>query len=179
NMYSNKLYASKEYNRCEKHKKKKCRCDYNNVEHVCNVCDEECPVRTMTRFLGPFEYGNFRELGDNRRLKRIRDDDITFKELILNPKDMPTTWFQNAKGALMIENARKKYLKLDRGHRFWHPLVFYFYGPGGSGKTGLVQELFGEEYYEKSKKMRSGSSWWNDYEGEDIVFLDEFYMKIE
>ncbi|CAG8832124.1 14309_t:CDS:2, partial [Cetraspora pellucida] len=28
-------------------------------------------------------------------------------------------------------------------------------------------------------KMRSGSSWWNGYEGQDILFLDEFYTKID
>ncbi|CAG8809278.1 16463_t:CDS:2, partial [Gigaspora rosea] len=63
--------------------------------------------------------------------------------------------------------------------RFWRPVTFYLFGPGGSGKTGLVQELFSNELYDKPKKQRSGSNWWNGYEGQEIVLIDEFYTKIE
>ncbi|CAG8500961.1 15412_t:CDS:2 [Dentiscutata heterogama] len=73
-----------------------------------------------------------------------------------------------------LEKERKKKVQ-----RFWRPMVFYLFGPGGSGKSGLVQELFKDEFYDKHQKQRSGSNWWNEYDGQEIVFLDEFYTKIE
>ncbi|CAG8629263.1 16596_t:CDS:2, partial [Dentiscutata heterogama] len=49
---------------------------------------------------------------------------------------------------------------------------------GGSGKTSLVSKLFNGEYFEKQKKQCSGSNFWNGYKGQEIVFFDEFYTKI-
>ncbi|RIB02224.1 hypothetical protein C2G38_2228410 [Gigaspora rosea] len=57
--------------------------------------------------------------------------------------------------------------------------TFYLFGPGGSGKTELVQKLFSDELYNKPKKQQSGSNWWNGYKGQEIVLIDEFYTKID
>ena len=59
--------------------------------------------------------------------------------------------------------------------RFWMPVVIYIYGPGGSGKSGLVQQLFRNQLYIKPKKQQNGSNWWNGYNKQDIIFLDEWY----
>ncbi|CAG8746741.1 10297_t:CDS:2, partial [Gigaspora rosea] len=42
--------------------------------------------------------------------------------------------------------------KKKETHRFWHPVTFYLFGPEGSRKTGL---------------------------GQEIVLIDEFYTKID
>ncbi|CAG8727851.1 3606_t:CDS:2, partial [Cetraspora pellucida] len=68
--------------------------------------------------------------------------------------------------------------KKENINRFWKPLVFYFYGPSKSGKTGLIYELFREELYEKQEKSKNGYDWWNGYESQDIVLLDDCDMKI-
>ncbi|RHZ88756.1 hypothetical protein Glove_21g279 [Diversispora epigaea] len=67
--------------------------------------------------------------------------------------------------------------KLKREH-FWRPVIFYFYGEGGSGKTGLVNKLFSNELYSKPDNQKAGKNYWNDYNGKDNVLLDEFYTKI-
>ncbi|CAG8479663.1 9935_t:CDS:1, partial [Scutellospora calospora] len=48
---SNIEYVSKLYNHCEKHKKK-CRCDYFDLNHICEVCNDNCLVRTRARRTG-------------------------------------------------------------------------------------------------------------------------------
>ncbi|RIB11108.1 hypothetical protein C2G38_2042943 [Gigaspora rosea] len=91
-------------------------------------------------------------------------------------------------GAIPLEvfkyNVEKIYEDLQQEkkketYRFWRLVIFYLFGPGGSGKTGLVQELFSDELSDKPKKQQSGSNWWNGYEDQEIVLIDEFYTKID
>ncbi|RIB10268.1 hypothetical protein C2G38_2146161 [Gigaspora rosea] len=82
-----------------------------------------------------------------------------------------------------IYNDLQKEKKKEKGDRFWRPLTFYLYGPGGAGKSGLVQAIFsckkGELYDEKPKKNKEIISGKGGYYGQDVVLLDEFYTKID
>ncbi|CAG8434439.1 5238_t:CDS:2 [Scutellospora calospora] len=78
----------------------------------------------------------------------------------------------------IYRNVREEKMNL-RSDRFWHPFTVYIYGPGGSGKTGFIKALFRDELYDKPKKKRNSSNWWNKYKGQKIVLLDEFYTKID
>ncbi|HEY6535382.1 MAG TPA: hypothetical protein VIY08_06230, partial [Candidatus Nitrosocosmicus sp.] len=73
----------------------------------------------------------------------------------------------------------KKNKPIWKENRWWRPVTFYFYGPGDSGKSGIVTELFRHELYDKPKKQKRGSNWWNGYKGQEIILLDEIYTKIE
>ncbi|CAG8754220.1 12489_t:CDS:2 [Cetraspora pellucida] len=57
-------------------------------------------------------------------------------------------------------------------------VVFYFYEPGGSGKSGLVTELFGNELYKKLEIIKSEPDYWDGYNGQDIILFDECDTKI-
>ncbi|CAG8830099.1 1384_t:CDS:1, partial [Cetraspora pellucida] len=119
-------------------------------------------------------------LEDLKRVENIRKENMSYEEIIMNAgTKAPLSWHQTPNGFEKIRKDMKYFRKLKRGGRFWRPVVFYLYGPGGSRKSGLVTELFGNELFDKQEKMRSGSSWWNGYEGQDILFLDEFYTKID
>ncbi|CAG8756655.1 12226_t:CDS:2, partial [Cetraspora pellucida] len=114
------------------------------------------------------------------KIKKIRDEKISYKEIVMNSqKYMPSTWIQSPQGYHKVERDREYFINEERGGRFWFPIVFYFYSPGGSRKSELVNELFGDKLYDKPEKRRSGSNWWNGFEGQDILFLDEFYTKID
>ncbi|CAG8610273.1 13068_t:CDS:2, partial [Cetraspora pellucida] len=151
---SNIYYAKKKHNKCESHKKNGCKCHYKeDKNYICEVCTSKCPERTISRIedlpssVGPFEFGNFRNLVRKRnefliedmiRIKRIRDEGITYEEIILNPeKYAPLTWLQAPSGYEKMQKDKKALKKRLKGGRFWRPVVFYLYGPGGSGKSGL------------------------------------------
>ncbi|CAG8449277.1 8821_t:CDS:2 [Cetraspora pellucida] len=197
---SNIYYATKLYNKCEKHKKNGCKCHYSEIEdYRCEICNDKCPIKTKSKIdgisnlVGPFKFGSFqmsnlemiREknkmmLEDMKRLEKIRDEMIPYEEIVMNPKKYASLgWMQTPNGYLQMEKDRKRIKKEKRGGRFWRPVLFYFYGPGGSGKTGLIMELFRNELYDKPEKGRSGTNFWNGYSNEDIVLLDEFYTKID
>lgn len=46
-------------------------------------------------------------------------------------------------------------------------------GPTGTGKTRYVSDNYSELYYKP--KDKGSTSWWNGYDGQDVVILDEFY----
>ncbi|CAG8741657.1 21678_t:CDS:2, partial [Cetraspora pellucida] len=57
-------------------------------------------------------------------------------------------------------------------------VVLYLYGPGESGKSGLVTELFGDELYKKLEMIKSEPDYWDGYNGQDIILFDECDTKI-
>ncbi|RIB17497.1 hypothetical protein C2G38_2313592 [Gigaspora rosea] len=191
------------YNHCEKHKD--CKCDYYDLLKICEHCDETC-IRKPARWgrgelskdiTGLFEFGKFRKIEkftNKKYIDSLEDYKLQEYEAIVEGNKMLVD------GATLLEVFKYNIEKVQYSHnydgmkkiyedlqqekkketrRFWRPVTFYLFGPGGSGKTGLVQELFSNELYDKPKKQRSGSNWWNGYEGQEIVLIDEFYTKIE
>ncbi|RIB03797.1 hypothetical protein C2G38_2286557 [Gigaspora rosea] len=198
-----KLYSEKMYNHCEKHKN--CKCNYYDLSKICEHCDKTCkrkPARwgrgeLSEDITGPFEFGKFREIENftnKKYIESLEDYKLQEYEAIVEGNKMLVD------GATPLEVFKHNLEKVQYSHnydgmkkiyedlqqekkketcRFWRPVTFYLFGPGRSGKTGLVQELFSDELYDKPKKQRSGSNWWNGYEGQEIVLIDEFYTKID
>ncbi|CAG8751613.1 24749_t:CDS:2 [Cetraspora pellucida] len=100
-----------------------------------------------------------------------------------NSNTLITLWIKTLKILKTIKISENIYLKEikmnnEMKEKIYYPVVFYLYGPSGSGKTSWVKELFGNELYEKSIKAKSGLDYWINYEGQDIVLLDEYNTKI-
>ncbi|CAG8756673.1 18258_t:CDS:2, partial [Racocetra fulgida] len=145
---------------------------------------------------GPWEFGNYRYLGTSSELKKsddtlnekrlkdierinhIIENDLTIDDILKNKKKLlPWSWLRSLKD---LEYLIKKEKEIREANikRFWRPCCIYLFGPGGSGKSGLVQKLFREELYSKPQKQKSGSNWWNGYSGQDIVFLMNDIVKL-
>lgn len=62
-----------------------------------------------------------------------------------------------------------KYRLLTQIKRNWPTDVFVLQGPTGTGKSRWCLENFPDAYW----KQRS--QWWDNYNGEEVVILDEFY----
>ncbi|CAG8786760.1 17007_t:CDS:2, partial [Gigaspora rosea] len=144
---------------------------------------------------GPFEFGKFREIEKHTKTllrpeeyKNEEYEPIVEGNKLLADGATPLEVFKHnlekVRYSQNYDGIKKIYEDLQQEnkkeiHRFWRPVTIYFYGPGGSRKTGLIQELFSEELYDKPKIQRSESNWWNGYEGQEIVLIDEFYTKID
>lgn len=97
--------------------------------------------------------------------KRNDLDDI--KEVIRNGGTMRqvvdiATSYQAAKMAELI-------LKYKEPKRNWKPKVEWFFGPTGSGKTRKAFEILGEDAY----VAMSTGRWWDGYDGEHNVIIDD------
>ncbi|CAG8689652.1 17036_t:CDS:2 [Funneliformis caledonium] len=88
----NRNYCSKKYDQCKKHKRKGCKCDYDNLEHRCKKCNEKCEriiARDETKIceidellkdlIGPFEAGDPEEHvseDEKKKKQEILEDDM-------------------------------------------------------------------------------------------------------
>ncbi|CAG8643676.1 5858_t:CDS:2, partial [Scutellospora calospora] len=186
----NILYATKEYNPCDRHKKKRCKCHHG--DNICEICNDKCPEKTKSRIeglineVGPFKFGNFRYLGEkkNEEFDAIIEgnemlyEGATSLEVFKRNRGKVTYSSNYSNMGKIYRDVQEEKMNL-KGDRFWRPFTVYIYGPSGSGKTGFVRALFGDELYDKPKKKRNGSNWWNKYKRQEIVLLDEFYTKID
>lgn len=71
----------------------------------------------------------------------------------------------------LIQFVRDAYIT----HRNWEMVNTVYWGPSGSGKTRRATEEAGEDVYWLSKGDSNQSVWWDNYNGQDAVILDDFY----
>jgi len=49
------------------------------------------------------------------------------------------------------------------------PIVYWFFGNSGTGKTYAATMGHGKSFY-----IKDGTQWWNNYKGEDVIVIDDF-----
>jgi len=59
--------------------------------------------------------------------------------------------------------------------RTWEMEVNVYWGKSGSGKTRRAFEEAGTSYYFVSKGDQNQTTWWDGYDGQDSVIIDDFY----
>ena len=61
-------------------------------------------------------------------------------------------------------------LKYSKVKRDWKPEVIWLYGKPRTGKTNMAKKMVGKEYYLKHSHT---GKWWDGYDGEENVIIDE------
>lgn len=127
-----------------------------------------------TRKEGPFEYGTEPE-GDGQgartdisALKRALDEGQTEAEIADNPETFGF-W-------LRYQRSITRYRMLMRANeRTWHTHCLVLWGPPGVGKSRRALEEAGEGAYWLRKPSAGGQVWFDGYDGQEVVVIDEFY----
>lgn len=119
-----------------------------------------------SRLAGPWQIGNFVKDG-------ARTDLMAAKQLI----DKGATELQVAEAAFETwaqnYNALNRYRLLKAPRRTWLTEVHVLWGPPGSGKSRRVRELAPDAFY------KNDGDWWDSYDGQEDVVLDDFYGKMQ
>lgn len=125
-----------------------------------------------TRVAGPWTAGIDLSLGGGQG---SRSDLAEAKESL--DRGVSMTQFANDHFGTFIRYPRAvcRYRELLQPKRDWRPHVLIFYGPTGSGKSRAAFERAkaGGSYYSKPRPT-GGGNWWDGYEGETTVILDDF-----
>lgn len=116
---------------------------------------------------GPYEYGEFQGQGARTELSVLvagaREGKTTEELIDLDPR--AAMQFER-----QLNNVRaRKQSKVLRAE----PNVAVLYGRTDTGKTYRAFELFPQLY--KLRRPNGKNLWWDLYEGEDCVLIDEFY----
>jgi len=125
-----------------------------------------------TRVAGPWEQGT--KLEDE--VQGQRNDLISLKTDIES-------------GMPMLEVTNNNYYAMSRYHKFalWHrslmnnnmrkhqTTVEVFWGKPDTGKTTHVQKIAGDNAFWVRQPQHNGALWWDGYDGNEVVVIDEFY----
>lgn len=115
-----------------------------------------------TRVEGPFTYGTACEKpGQRMDLLHFLHRSKETSELSL-AEEYPLEW-------LKYHRAIERYRRLSTPNRSFKTRVTILYGPPGTGKSTWCRTNFPEAYW------KNKSQWWDDYEGQKAVIIDEFY----
>lgn len=113
--------------------------------------------------------GDFHEIGEAKASVQGKRNDLNeVREIIKNGGGMKdvvevATSYQSIKMA-------ETYLKYVEKKRDWMPVVKWFYGPTGTGKTRQAVEEAGDDYYISSRNLK----WWEGYDAHENVIIDDF-----
>lgn len=110
--------------------------------------------------------GQFTEYGE-RPAQGKRNDLIVLREAIVTQSavDVATDHFSEF---LRYGKMFDKYKQLRMTDRNYKPIIMWIYGPSGTGKT-LFATKVAKTFY-----VKDGTQWWDGYEQQDAIIIDDF-----
>lgn len=127
-------------------------------EQAISYCQKE-----ETRIEGPWEIGTIPTPG-------TRTDLIELRESIKKGASMKEIFENHTSAAFKYPKAIALCSLLYQTKRNWKMNIIVIWGPSGTGKTTKAWQIIGE----KPCYVKNPSKWWDGYEGEEFVLLDDF-----
>lgn len=131
-------------------------------------------MKDDTRIGGPWEHGSDlaipSEQGERMDLlavKRKVEEGVSEGDIASDPNLFPT-WVRHYKA---IERYRRLIRKQERS---WITFTTVYWGASGLGKTRRAAAEAGENAYWLKRPMNN-QIWWDGYDGQECVVIDEFY----
>lgn len=142
---------------------------YSSKPHDNCEC-AHCVGAAGQRVAGPWELGEVPDgvgqgkRGDLMELKRALDTGATESQIA---QDYFPVW---AKYGKVVQ----RYKRLTMPQRDWLSEVTVYWGEPGIGKTSRARHEAGPDAFWLSKPGGQ-TTWWDDYDGQECVVIDEFY----
>lgn len=136
-----------------------------------NYCTKESDEKS-TRLDGPWTYGvptkGQGQRNDLLALKEAADQGQTERAIAMNPETFPA-WakYYRALGRYQLLSGQKR--------RTWATKTVVYWGPSGTGKSSRALIEGGADAYWLPKPHNNGGVWWDGYDGQETVVIDEFY----
>lgn len=130
-----------------------------------------------TRVDGPWEYGHMPRQGARSDLEEV-------KTAIDTGKSMEDVWSNHFGQCVRYYRGFEKYYGIVHKHdeRKWQTVCYVYYGNSGCGKTEAAKEEArvwgGGTYWLTLEKGTGGKIWWDGYNGEENIIIDEFACQI-
>lgn len=132
-----------------------------------------------TRACGPFEHGSEQGISCGRG---ARTDLLEIKAKIDNGATKEIIWQEHFSSSTRHHKAFDVYRDLFSQHRKFdlgeQPEIIVYWGPSGTGKSHRARAEYPEAFWLDQPNTKAGAVWWDGYEGEETIIIDEFYSWI-
>ncbi len=126
-----------------------------------------------TRIDGPFVYGDDNGIPETQG---ARSDLVEVKRKLDSGASMKSIADDHFSDYIRYHKSFRAYKRLKAVHRNWEMEVIVLFGLTGTGKTKFVYDNYGDSLYSVPDAKSSGT-YWDDYDGEYTVLIDEMYGK--
>ncbi len=144
---------------------------YVSKPHDDCIC-KHCVVNPI-RLAGPWTYGSDDNIPESQGarsdlagVKRKLDEGASMVEI-------SNVYFADY---CRYNKSFSSYKRLHAPKRNWVMEVITLFGKTGTGKTQWVHDMYGEDLYSVPYAKSSGT-YWDDYDGQETVLIDEMYGK--
>lgn len=124
-----------------------------------------------SRVEGPYEYGDDTTIANSQGQ---RSDLIGAKRAIEDGASVLELFDSHFGTMVRYGRGMKEYKRLRSEKRMWPMEIIVLVGPTGCGKTRWCYDTFGRSLYAVPAAKSSGT-YWDDYDGEETVLVDEMY----
>lgn len=133
-------------------------------------------VEDPTFLDGPYEMGDDSSIADR---PRQRTDLEAVKKDMDSGATLTQIWDNHFGAATRYHRAFETYMDLRSKHREFKagekPRVHIIWGPSGTGKSTRARTLYPGAYWLTKPSQKTTTVWWQNYSGEEVVVLDEYY----
>ncbi len=130
-------------------------------------------MKMETRQEGPWEYGDDEGIADTQG---SRTDLSIIKRKLDEGASLRVISEEHFSNFVRYHKSFREYKRLRSSSRSWEMEIIVLVGKTGTGKSRWVHETFGEDLYSVPQPKSSGT-YWDDYDGQETVLVDEMYGK--
>lgn len=136
-----------------------------SVEDNKNYCSKDA-----THVAGPFEFGVPLRQGTRSDLNAVAEMVLQGSSISAVAASDPCAVIKYSRGLQTLSFIASK----KASAKFRNVLVFVFWGVTGTGKTRSSYDVFGAESIYKLNSSTNSTLWFDGYEGERVLILDDF-----
>jgi hypothetical protein len=128
----------------------------------------EYATKSESRIAGPWEWGTFVRDGQKRSIEEIKNRISEGATELEIADEFFGEWCRYRKSFA-------RYRTLCARPRNWKTRTVILWGDSGTGKTRSVYDYFGNENVYDVPRPNGGNVWFDNYNGQRVVLLDDFY----
>ncbi len=144
--------------------------------HTRNGTHTEAKVyaqKEISRISGPWTYGSEEGIPETQG---TRSDLAAVKRKLDEHVKLSQIAEEHFSDFVRYNRGFKEYKRLKANKRHWEMEVITLFGDTATGKTRWAYQTYGEDLYSVPPPKSSGT-YWDDYDGQETVLIDEMYGK--